>query len=179
MDIDTETTILDAAAAVLEAHGQAGLTTRAVCERAGVKAPTLYHHFGDKDGLERALIRRGMVEFMRRKRAPRDTDDPLKLLRFGWDVAVHFALEQPALAGLFARHLLAQPELAAEPYALMRSHVQRLVDTGRLRGPVDAAARAVWAASQGVLSLARPGVSRRDVEATSDLLFDAVVVALA
>lgn len=50
--------------------GQDGLTTRAVCEAAGVRAPTLYHHFGDKGGLERALIQRGMAEFMERKRAP-------------------------------------------------------------------------------------------------------------
>ncbi len=179
MDIDTETAILDAAARVLELHGQAGLTTRAVCELAGVKAPTLYHHFGDKDGLERALIQRGLAEFMRRKRAPAATDDPLRLLRFGWDVAIDFALEQPVLSAMFARHALSQPELVAEPYALMRGHVQRLVDTGRFRTPVDAAARAVWAASQGVLSLARPGAVRKEVEATSALIFTAVVDALA
>ena len=86
--MDTEVEILDAAATLLEAHGAAGLTTRAVCEAAGIKAPTLYHHFGDKDGLERALVRRGMAEFMQRKRAPAATADLLEQLRFGWDVAV-------------------------------------------------------------------------------------------
>ena len=178
MEIDTETAILDAAAVLLETQGHDGLTTRAVCERAGVKAPTLYHHFGDKEGLERALIQRGLAEFMRRKRAPRGVEQPLQALRFGWDVAVQFALEQPALSALFARHVLAQPELVAEPYAVMRGHVQRLVDTGSFRPPVDAAARAVWAASQGVIALARPGARRKEVEETSELIFDAVVAAL-
>lgn len=34
-------------------------TTRAVCKAAGVTSPTLYHHFGDKDGLALALVRQG------------------------------------------------------------------------------------------------------------------------
>ncbi|WP_431256795.1 TetR/AcrR family transcriptional regulator [Roseateles chitinivorans] len=161
METDTESAILDAAAQLLEAHGPSALTTRAVCDLAGVKAPTLYHHFGDKDGLERALVQRGLVEFMRRKRAPRGTEEPLQLLRFGWDVAVDFALEQPALSAMFARHALARPELTAEPYAVMRGHVQRLVDSGRLSGPVDPAARAVWAASQGCCRWRGQGPSAR------------------
>ena len=173
--MDTEVEILDAAATLLEAHGAAGLTTRAVCEAAGIKAPTLYHHFGDKDGLERALVRRGMAEFMQRKRAPAATADLLEQLRFGWDVAVEFALKRPALYALFAQQARSDPDLAAEGYALMHARVQRLVDTGRFRRPVDVAARAVWAASQGALSLVGQNLARKDIEATSRLLFDAVV----
>lgn len=173
--MDTETLILDAAAELLEAHGPAGLTTRSVCEAAGVKAPTLYHHFGDKNGLERALVRRAMSEFMQRKRAPVATADLLEQLRFGWDVAVEFAVKRPALYMLFAQQVRSHPDLAAEGYALMYARVQRLVDTGRFRLPVDVAARAVWAASQGALSLVEQNAARKDVEATSRLLFDAVV----
>jgi AcrR family transcriptional regulator len=173
--MDTETAILDAAAGLLETDGAAGLTTRAVCEAAGVTAPTLYHHFGDKDGLERALVKRAMGEFMQRKRAPSATADLLEQLRFGWDVALEFALKRPALYALFAQHVRSDPELAAEGYALMHARVQRLVDTGRFRSPVDVAARAVWAASQGALSLVGQNVARKDIEATSRLLFDAVV----
>lgn len=173
--MDTETAILNAAVELLEAEGPAGLTTRAVCEAAGVKAPTLYHHFGDKDGLELALVRRAMAEFMQRKRAPAATADLLEQLRFGWDVAVEFALKRPALYALFAQHVRSHPDLAAEGYALMSARVQRLVDAGRFRWPIDAAARAVWAACQGALSLVGQKVARKDVEATSRLLFDAVV----
>jgi len=79
----TEDEIPRAAAEVLERGGPAALTTRAVCEAAGVTSPTLYHHFGD--GLAAALVRRGMTEFMSRKRALQDTDDPMQLLRAGWD----------------------------------------------------------------------------------------------
>ena len=41
--------LLLAAAELLEAGS--AVSTRAVCDRAGVQAPTLYHHFGSKQGL--------------------------------------------------------------------------------------------------------------------------------
>ncbi|MFZ5551427.1 MAG: TetR/AcrR family transcriptional regulator [Pseudomonadota bacterium] len=176
--MDTETAILDAAAALLEKNGPGGLTTRAVCEAAGVKSPTLYHHFGDKDGLERALVQRGMADFMRRKHQPPSSADPLDQLRSGWDATLEFALKRPALYALFAQHVRAQPTLVADAYSLMHGRVQRLVDLGRFRGPVDAAAHAVWAASNGALALVNLGAARKEVEAASDLLFKAVVTEL-
>ncbi|HEY4091683.1 MAG TPA: TetR/AcrR family transcriptional regulator [Luteibacter sp.] len=173
--MDTEKAILDASSALLEAKGPRGLTTRAVCEAAGIKAPTLYHHFGDKEGLELALIRRGLADFMRRKQQALAAAEPLDQLRAGWDVALEFALKRPSLYALLSHHVRAQPELVADSYALMHSCVQRLVDMGRFHCTVDPAARAIWAACQGVLSLVRPGASRKDIEAVSDLLFEAVV----
>ena len=173
--MDTETVILDAAAALLEAQGPGALTTRAVCEAAGIKAPTLYHHFGDKDGMERALIRRGMSDFMRRKLQSPASADLLDQLREGWDVALEFALKRPALYALLAHHVRAEPALVADAYALMQSRVQRLVDMGRLQGPVDATARVVWAASQGALSLVNHGLARKDILAASNLLFEAII----
>jgi AcrR family transcriptional regulator len=173
--MDTETAILDAAIGILEAQGPSGLTTRAVCEAAGVKAPTLYHHFGDKEGMEQALIRRGLAEFMRRKQQPASSSDLLLQLRAGWDIALEFALKRPALFSLLWQHARAQPALVADAHALMHARVQRLVDTGRFQGPVDTAALAVWAASQGLLSVVHQGPSRKEVEALSELLFNAVV----
>ena len=173
--MSTENVILDAAEALLETTGSANLTTRAVCEAAGVKSPTLYHYFGDKDGLERALIKRGMAKFMQQKRTPQKTTDPLKLLRVGWDIALEFALEHPALYSLLAHHARTEPDLIAESFALMHGRVQRLVDMGIFRCSVDEGARAIWAASQGALSLVRKGYVRKEVKATSELLFNAVI----
>ena len=178
MSTDTEEEILRAAAEVLERGGPAGLTTRAVCEAAGVKSPTLYHHFRDKDGLAAALVRRGMAEFMARKRSVPDTDDPLQQLRAGWDQTVDFALKRPALHALYVEQLRTQPELANEAYAQMRARVQRLVDRGVFKAGVDEASRAVWAGCNGVLALIGTRLARREVEATSDTLFKAVVAQL-
>ena len=169
---DTEQKILRAAAQVLESGGT--LTTRAVCEAAGVKSPTLYHYFGDKDGLSAALVRQGMAEFMARKRKVH-SDDPMLQLREGWEQSVDFALERPALYGLYLNQLRTQPELSQDAYLLMHSRVQRLVDRGVFKGTVEEAARAVWAGCNGVLSLIGKGWSKREVKVTSQSLFEAVV----
>ena len=169
---DTEQKILRAAAQVLESGGT--LTTRAVCEAAGVKSPTLYHYFGDKDGLSAALVRQGMAEFMARKRKVH-SDDPMLQLREGWEQSVDFALERPALYGLYLDQLRTQPELSQDAYLLMHSRVQRLVDRGVFKGTVEEAARAVWAGCNGVLSLIGKGWSKREVKVTSQSLFEAVV----
>lgn len=178
MSTETEERILRAAAEVLERGGPAALTTRAVCEAAGVKSPTLYHHFGGKDGLAAALVRRGLAEFMARKRAVPDTDDPMQQLRAGWDQSVDFAFKRPALHALYMEQLRTQPELADDAYALMRARVQRLVDQGVFKVGVDEAARAVWAGCNGVLSLLNKGLPRREIDATSQTLFEAVVTRL-
>jgi hypothetical protein len=89
--------------------------------------------------------------------------------------SLEFALNRPALYALLAQHARTQPAVIADAYALMHSRVQRLVDLGRFRRPVDTAARVVWAAAQGALSLVLPGASRKEIEAVSDLLFDAVI----
>src|SRR4029079_13393163 len=55
---ETVSTILEAAAQLLEAGGLAGFTTNAVAERAGVSIGTLYQYFADKQALLRALAER-------------------------------------------------------------------------------------------------------------------------
>jgi AcrR family transcriptional regulator len=176
--MDTLTAILDAAAALLEDQGPDALTTRAVCEAAGVKAPTLYHYFGGKGGLEQAVLERGMAEFMRRKRVPPESADALEQLWSGWNISVEFALSRPALWRLYSQRAITHPEVCTEGYALMQARVQRLVDMGRFRGPVDVASTAVWAACQGVLALVLQGRSAREVKAMSELMFRAITAQL-
>jgi AcrR family transcriptional regulator len=70
---------------LLEREGPDGVTTRAVCDAANVKAPTLYHHFGDKNGLLDALLAKGLNAFPKRKQASPETADALKDLISGWE----------------------------------------------------------------------------------------------
>ena len=55
---DSVDVILEAAAQVLEATGEAGFNTNAVAERAGVSIGTLYRYFPDKHSVLRALALR-------------------------------------------------------------------------------------------------------------------------
>lgn len=56
------TEIVAAARMVLESEGAEALTMRALADRLGMRAPSLYKHFRDKAALETALIEEGLAE---------------------------------------------------------------------------------------------------------------------
>ena len=53
---DARRAILDATEALLVEDGVEAFSMRALAERCGYTAPTIYHYFGDKDGLIDALL---------------------------------------------------------------------------------------------------------------------------
>ena len=53
---DTRQTLLDAAATEFALHGPKGARIGAVVARAGINERMIYHHFGSKDGLYRAVL---------------------------------------------------------------------------------------------------------------------------
>jgi AcrR family transcriptional regulator len=67
--------IIDITAELLAASPTGQISTRAVCDAAGVTPPTLYHHFGDKDGLLHAVVADGFGRYLARKRAVGTTGD--------------------------------------------------------------------------------------------------------
>ena len=79
-----------------EAQG-GDVSTRAICELAGVQAPTLYHHFDSKQGLLDAVVSHGFRQFLKVRRsfgpAP---DHPITDVKNGWDSHVMFGLEHPS-----------------------------------------------------------------------------------
>lgn len=174
----TEEHILSVAADLLENEGVEAFTTRAVCRAAGVTAPTLYHHFGDKKGLLSAVIAQGLNAFMARKRAHRRTSDALSDLKRGWNSWVEFASERPKLFQLVANRMRADPSTTQEAFVMMRAGVERLADEGRLTTDADTAARAIWAGSNGVLVLFTQGDDPDQVASTSDLVFEALMTRL-
>jgi AcrR family transcriptional regulator len=137
----TEDQILTAAASLLERGGVAAVTTRAVCRVAGITAPTLYHHFGDKDGLLRAVVAQGVTTFMAKKRANRRTADALVDLKRGWDGWIVFALERPKLFHLMVESTQSDPSTNQQAFVLMRAIVECLGNEGRLTTDIDTAAR--------------------------------------
>ena len=171
----TEDQILTAAALLLEKDGVEAVTTRAVCQAAGVTAPTLYHHFGDKDGLLRAVVAQGVNAFMAQKRANRQTADAVADLRRGWDGWIAFALERPKLFRLMIESTRSDPSASQEAFVIMRGIVERLATESRLTTDVDTAARTISAASNGVLTLFMQGTPAAEIKPSSELLFDALI----
>jgi AcrR family transcriptional regulator len=56
--------LLGAAASLFAELGYDAVTTRQILERAGVEAPSLYHHFGSKLGLYRAVLAESSEPFV-------------------------------------------------------------------------------------------------------------------
>nr|WP_157767816.1 TetR/AcrR family transcriptional regulator [Actinosynnema pretiosum] len=74
-ELSARTRLLNAAAALLAASTREAVSTREVCEAAGVKPSTLYHHFGDKGGLLLAVVVDGFERYLADKRALPPTGD--------------------------------------------------------------------------------------------------------
>ncbi|MER6808617.1 TetR/AcrR family transcriptional regulator [Spirillospora sp. NPDC000708] len=149
-DTDGRDRILRAAARLIAESGGEPVSTRAVCAAAGVGAPTLYHHFGDKQGLFDAVAAHGFEEYLASKRAMAASGDPLEDLRHGWDVHVEFGLTNPAVYALMYGTPRTTPAVD-EAYAILLGLVGAVARAGRLRVPVDAAAQMIQAAGVGVV----------------------------
>jgi len=153
---DARARIIEAATRLLAERGAQEISTRAICEAAGVTQPTLYHHFGDKEGLIEAVVTEGFERALARKKAgERETDDPIEALRRGWDDHVAFGVENPHLYAVMQGKLGAGrlPRAAEEASSMLRSLTRHIARAGRARVEPELAAQVVWTAVYGVTSM--------------------------
>ncbi|GAA0552902.1 TetR/AcrR family transcriptional regulator [Paractinoplanes ferrugineus] len=138
--------LLLAAAELLESGST--VSTRAVCDQAGVQAPTLYHHFGSKQGLIDAVANHGFTQYT----AVEKSGDPLVDLRAGWDRHVRFGLEHPSFYGLLYGR--AEPgrvcAVTAPAHAALRERFTAAAAQGLLKVPAADAAEQLFAANIGI-----------------------------
>jgi AcrR family transcriptional regulator len=176
--LKTEDALLRAAELLLERGGPDAVTTRAVCDAANVAAPTLYHHYGDKNGLLDALVAKGVKAFLKRKQAGPDAADALADLISGWESFVEFALERPQLYRLMVQRVGDNPQILDAAFARTDARLIRLANEGRLATDVQFARRSLLALSNGVTALWAQGASKTEIEAVGRFLLDATLGAL-
>lgn len=146
-NMDTRMKLTQAALELIEEHGVAGFSTRLACDQAGVTAPTLYHHFGDADGLISAAVSLGHEQFLQRKKAQPRHRDPVRDVIVGWDDYVAFARERPRLyAAMTARLMEGRRIEAARASRLhLEEKLERLVRTRPAALSVRVLADIMWA----------------------------------
>lgn len=143
--------ILRAALDLVADSGGSPVSTRQITERAGVTAPTLYHHFGDKDGLMGAVVARGFEEFMGREGSIERSESPIHDIKGLWDVHVEFGVTHEQLYVLmFGAGTGLRPAVVVEAERLLEKELSRLAVAGQLAVPPGEAARAVLASNIGV-----------------------------
>jgi AcrR family transcriptional regulator len=177
---DTRQQLLDVTAALLEHTGAEEVSIRSVCQAAGVTAPTVYHHFGDKKALLEAVAAEGFRRYLSAKHSRRPSADPLVDLRRGWADHVGFGLEHPAFYRLMYGTPNAEERPAArEGHRVLVGILDRLAEAGRLRLPPEQAATMIHTGAVGTtLSLLSTPEGPRTAglaDRMRDAVFDAVL----
>jgi AcrR family transcriptional regulator len=137
--------VVGAARELLEMEGPDALTMRRVADRLGIRAPSLYKHFPDKDTIEAAIIAEGFAESAERFEAAvkRDRRRPLRALALAYRA---FAREHPHLYRLMTGQPLRRDLL---PPGVEERAAAPLVEAA---GSADRA-RAAWAFVHGMTIL--------------------------
>ena len=144
--------IIESAAELLAQSADVDVSTRAICDAAGVTAPTLYHHFGDKNGLLTAVVDLGWAAFLETKRAVAAVvhDHVADDVRAGWDNNLEFARENPSFYKLmWSPAVAANSGAVREAYQMLHDRLELGAARGQLRMSVEAASRIVLSASTG------------------------------
>lgn len=144
--------LIDAAMELVAGSGGQPVSTRQITERAGVTAPTLYHHFGDKDGLMEAVVARGFEEFLHSEGSMERTDVPIEDVKRLWDVHVRFGVTHAQLYMLMfgGSGTSRRSAVVVDAERLLEGELSRLAAAGQLAVRPVEAARAVLASNIGV-----------------------------
>ncbi len=175
-----KTRLLRAAAELLANSAGGAVSTRQITKLAGVTAPTLYHHFGDKEGLFDAVVAAGFEEYVADERDFAPSGHPLEDIRRMWDKHVAFGLKQPELYLVMFGNIRpeSRPAIVADAEALMEELLNKAAVTGQLNVPPREAARSILAANVGVtLMLIAEKVPERNLE-LSTMTRDAMIFAV-
>ncbi len=146
------TRILETAAGLLAQSADADISTRAICDAAGVTAPTLYHHFGDKDGLLAAVVDFGWAAFLETKRAVAAVvhDHVADDVRAGWDNHLEFVRDNPSFYKLmWSPTVAANSGAVREAYQMLYDRLELGAGRGQLRMSAETASRIVLSATTG------------------------------
>jgi AcrR family transcriptional regulator len=162
----TRDAIVRAAEAILARGGEEALSIRELCTRVGVTAPTIYHHFGDKNGLVAEVVDACFAEFDHALATGPAPADPVDALSWGFERYVAYGVAHPAHYRLLFQRRLARPTPSAvASYGRLERLVEAIAATGRLRVPVKEAAPAFWAAVHGATTLVIAGFLPRSAAA--------------
>ncbi|WP_426997410.1 TetR/AcrR family transcriptional regulator [Pseudarthrobacter sp. N5] len=173
--------LLRAAAELLAKSDGGSVSTRQITQLAGVTAPTLYHHFGDKEGLFDAVVAAGFEQYVVGERDFAPSGQPMEDIRRMWDNHVQFGLKQPELYLVMFGSIRPQSRSAvvANAEALMEEMLNKAAVMGHLNVPPREAARSILAANMGVtLMLIAERESERNLE-LSVMTRDAMIFAVA
>jgi AcrR family transcriptional regulator len=155
--VTTRDALIRASADLIAEQGVAALSLRRVAERVGIRAPSIYVHFDNKDSLlaaARQLAAAALGAILRADAQGMDARARLLATALGY---LRFAREQPSLFALFFMELpgerreLDQPPAPDSPYTFLIERVGDLLgDDSR---QVEILAFGIWSLVHGAAVL--------------------------
>lgn len=141
-DIETEGTrlrLMEAAIELFAEFGYHGVTVKAIAERAGIQAGSVYVHFPSKEQLLHELMMIGHIEHRDRLReAVESSDDPVEQVRAIVKAHVRMHATYPLLATIGLRDLSALSAPSLEHVLAVRHEAEQIllnaVDRGKAAG---------------------------------------------
>jgi AcrR family transcriptional regulator len=118
-----------------------------IAAEAGVTKPILYRHFGHKDGLHSALVRRYMRAIYRAPESALVEANPRKRIQAAVEAFLQSVEREPQIFRFVRRATTEQPD-AAGAGAVVRRHADEIARTARedlLRMGLDTDAAEPWA----------------------------------
>lgn len=172
--------VLDAAIRLFTRQGYFNTSIPDIVRASGVSTGSIYHHFGDKEGIARALfetlVNRMEVEFDRIERRHSTAAERCRAV-----IALLFRIteEEPDVMTymLFVKHREFMPEVApvcsSQPFRHMRRMVEQGMDSGEFRrlDPMVAAA-AVFGGALRLINLRLDGILERPLHEYLDDVWD-------
>ncbi len=151
-------TILDATEALMIEKNGSDFSIRSLADRSGYSAPTVYHYFGDKDGLIEALLEERVARLadqLERVEPTGDTQNDLRAMLLAY---FEFSADHQTFTRLMwtlsRKGESRMPEAMNRVQSCIGNAVERFGGSGRL-GPFDAnsAGKMLWALAYGLVSL--------------------------
>ena len=171
--------ILDASESLLCECGHRGFSVRALVERCGYSAPTIYHHFGDKPGLVDAVLEARLEDLVAELERVPEAANPMAQIRTLSLVFARWGIENPT-----HYHLLNQPQehepspgsASQRAVELMSNPLDALMQGGQIsEARLVLIKQSLWACIHGLIAL--PAI-RPDRDWSPDLLEESVDVLL-
>ena len=168
---ETRRVILDATEALLLELGPEGFSVRKLVDRCGYSAPTIYHHFNDKQGLIDALLEERLERLAEEIEAVPQGRDPVENLRALMRAFARFGLQNPTHYQLLTQtheddlHII---EAAERARTAMETPSEEIARRGWIvLGDEEVFRQAVWSTVHGIVAMR---ALRPDVEWSDQLL---------
>jgi AcrR family transcriptional regulator len=149
--------ILDATETLLIEAGGDVFSIRGLAQRCGYSAPTIYHYFGDKDGLIDALLEERFARLIDALQGVGQSADPAENLRQMSLAFMRFGHANPTFYRLIStisrKGQTRTPPAVEAARQLMEEPIRQLDAAGRLDLPLETAGQVLWALTHGLTSL--------------------------